>query len=284
MQMKCAIILILSILASTTSFADTEKYTHGKQLIACFFHHHERLLNANLHKGTDYNCVNTTEHGNNTYISNITQQHRSLMSSKQILQVTVNNRQHETAVLQRYQRSGLHANWKKIGTLIPIVIGKNGLAKQVSDPSSIAFPIKKEGDLRTPLGIFPISFSFGIMSADKNISSLPWQQLTSDIECVDDPNSRYYNRIVNHRNIISSDWRSSEKMMQEPLYKLGAFIAYNTQPTYPGAGSCIFLHVWRNARTGTAGCLAMDEKNLRVVLKWLRLNDSPLIVIGEIVI
>src|SRR5688572_13478097 len=90
-----------------------------------------------------------------------TLQQKHLSHSKQILLVTVNDKQKETAVLQRYQRGELHADWQKIGAPIPIVIGKQGLAREATDQSSTTLPIKKEGDLRTPIGIFPISFAFG---------------------------------------------------------------------------------------------------------------------------
>jgi D-alanyl-D-alanine dipeptidase len=290
-----------------------DNYANGKQLVACFSPYHERFHDGGIDMGTGYDCMDVKSHIDNTSISKFAQQNRLFLRStmekhgfipyseewwhfiledqpkpstffnfritsapanqnrsKQMMLVTANDSQKETAVLQRYQRSDLHAGWQKLGASIPIVIGKHGLAQA----------IKKEGDLRTPVGAFPISFAFGFVPALPK-SSLPWQQLTSSIECVDDPNSQYYNQIVDRRNITSSDWHSSEKMSQVPFYKLGAFIAYNTQPAHPGAGSCIFLHIWRNAHTGTAGCIAMDEKNLKLILEWLRLSDSPLVVIGS---
>ncbi len=204
----------------------------------------------------------------------------TLHYSKQILIVSADNRRPYTAILQRYQRAALGSNWEKVGPPIPVVIGKHGLAWADSNSTSPKWPVKKEGDMRTPIGIFPIPFAFGLMPANKSIYWLPWLQLEEGIECVDDPSSRYYNQIVNHRDTSLRDWHSSEKMAHVPLYKLGAVIGYNAQARQPGAGSCIFLHIWRDAYSGTAGCVAMDEKNIRSVLKWLRPKNSPVIVIG----
>jgi len=53
------------------------------------------------------------------------------------------------------------------------------------------------------------------------------------------------------------------------LYKWGLEIGYNQNPVQKGAGSCIFLHIWRAAGKTTAGCTAMEEKNLLNILHRL---------------
>ena len=75
------------------------------------------------------------------------------------------------------------------------------------------------------------------------------------------------------------DWKSSEKMFTvRPQYDLGVFVAYNSYPAIPGNGSCIFLHIWKDANTGTAGCTAMARENLEKVVRWLDPTKNPYLV------
>jgi len=46
----------------------------------------------------------------------------------------------------------------------------------------------------------------------------------------------------------------------------------------PGAGSCIFLHIWGGPAKGTAGCTAMAEEDLVRLLGWLDHKESPRLV------
>src|SRR5690349_20372804 len=81
----------------------------------------------------------------------------------------------------------------------------------------------------------------------------------------------------NHcKQVGNFDWKSSEKMLAVgDQYDLGVFVAYNSYPAVPGFGSCIFLHVWKDANTGTSGCTAMSHENLEKVLKWLDPEKNP---------
>ena len=45
-----------------------------------------------------------------------------------------------------------------------------------------------------------------------------------------------------------------------------------------GNGSCIFMHIWENDHSGTAGCTAMTEANLLKILNWIRAEKHPLLV------
>jgi D-alanyl-D-alanine dipeptidase len=58
-------------------------------------------------------------------------------------------------------------------------------------------------------------------------------------------------------------------MRSVDLYRWGMVVRYNMSPTIPGNGSCIFLHIWRGAGQGTAGCTAMPEEALLDTIHWL---------------
>jgi D-alanyl-D-alanine dipeptidase len=107
---------------------------------------------------------------------------------------------------------------------------------------------------------------------------MPYLALSKSIIAVDDPRSRYYNRLVDVTRINHPDWKSAENMiLDDQRYKWGVVVLHNEPPT-PGAGSCIFLHVWLNGSTATSGCTAMPEPDLRALLGWLDPAQTPLLV------
>jgi L,D-peptidoglycan transpeptidase YkuD (ErfK/YbiS/YcfS/YnhG family) len=65
----------------------------------------------------------------------------------------------------------------------------------------------------------------------------------------------------------------------DDLYKYTIVIEYNTRPIVAGDGSAIFVHVWRSAESPTAGCVALSERNVKRLLKWLDVSKQPVIVL-----
>jgi D-alanyl-D-alanine dipeptidase len=63
----------------------------------------------------------------------------------------------------------------------------------------------------------------------------------------------------------------------DDLYKWGIFVAHNPAAT-PGAGSCIFIHIWRSSSAATVGCTAMPEPDLVRLLKWLDPAADPILI------
>jgi D-alanyl-D-alanine dipeptidase len=61
-------------------------------------------------------------------------------------------------------------------------------------------------------------------------------------------------------------------------YRLGIVVEHNTDPREPGGGSCIFMHIWKGADTGTSGCTAMTIANIQALLAWLNPDDEPVLV------
>ena len=58
---------------------------------------------------------------------------------------------------------------------------------------------------------------------------------------------------------------------------------YNTSPVVSKRGSCIFVHSANlmspgQGAEGTAGCTAMSQTDLRVVMGWLDSAASPVLV------
>jgi L,D-peptidoglycan transpeptidase YkuD (ErfK/YbiS/YcfS/YnhG family) len=145
------------------------------------------------------------------------------------------------------------------------------------DPKAIA-PVKKEGDGKSPAGMFPLTFAFGRPDKPSDVK-LSYTKIESYTECVDDVSSTHYNKIVDRLQVGNFDWKSSEKMLEVgPAYDLGINVAHNSYPVVKGNGSCIFLHVWSDATTGTSGCTAMKREDLQKILAWANPDQRPYLV------
>lgn len=199
--------------------------------------------------------------------------------SRQSLVVVAPDWNSQTGTLRAFERSG--ADWKIRGEAIPVVLGKNGLGWGLGliDVKNEAGPKKAEGDQRVPAGIFLLGPAFGYApAASARWIKLRYVPLTPETEGVDDPRSRYYNQLVDRSEVARVDWHSSEQLRRaDDLYKWGLFVAHNST-AIPGAGSCIFMHIWRNSSAATVGCTAMPEQNLVQLLRWLDPEAHPILI------
>ncbi len=212
-------------------------------------------------------------------------QAKVLAQSRQLLVVTTKDWNAVDGQLLRYERAAGQA-WRPVGEKVPVVVGRNGLAwgrGLHGDPAGLANasdPIKKEGDGRSPAGIFSLSSAFGYASREQAAKvKLPYVQATKTLECVDDSQSLNYNRVLERGSVAQPDWKSSEQMRRDDeLYRWGVVVDHNANPPQAGCGSCIFLHIWQGAGKGTAGCTAMESARIEALLSWLDPQKKPLIV------
>ncbi len=154
---------------------------------------------------------------------------------------------------------------------IPVSLGKNGMGWGRGEHSVQEGPEKREGDLRSPAGIFRLGPFFG---KEPEILSFPYLLIDEELECVDDPTSVHYNRFVRCSE-TNSDWKSAEKMS---LYQRGITIQHNYEAPQPGAGSCIFIHEWASEQAPTAGCTAMARERLLELFSWLDATKEPRLI------
>jgi L,D-peptidoglycan transpeptidase YkuD (ErfK/YbiS/YcfS/YnhG family) len=174
--------------------------------------------------------------------------------------------------------------WQVSGSF-QAVCGQNGMAWGLglypTNPGACSMPGKKEGDGKTPAGVFQLGVCCGYAPGLTVNRLWPYQQLSRTMRGVDDPNSRCYNQIVDTdrlSEIAGVDWRSSEIMRRaDDLYKWLVVIGHNPD-NIPGAGSLIFLHLWRDQNSGTAGCTATSEPTILKILAWLDPARRPILV------
>lgn len=185
-----------------------------------------------------------------------------------------------TATLQRYERMTPQSRWIRIVEPIPVVIGRNGLAwGRGMHPPNDKLVQKVEGDGKSPAGMFSLDSVFGYAdAAEMKDIKMPYQQATKALHCVDDVESKYYNQVIDHTT-VEMDWNSYEDMLRDDdVYRLGIIVKHNVNPCEPGLGSCIFIHIWSDAETGTAGCTAMSPENIETLIHWLDSEKHPVMV------
>lgn len=132
-------------------------------------------------------------------------------------------------------------------------IGKNGVTNN-----------KIEGDGKTPLGEFELGI---ILSMQKDI--------TENMYWVDDPKSKYYNRLVDITK-VQKDWNSAEHLIDYPI-EYEYLIEIKTNPNnIAGKGSAIFLHC--ENKKPTAGCIAIDRNIMKKMIE--NIDDKTKIIIN----
>ncbi len=203
--------------------------------------------------------------------------------SRQLVVVTAADWSSSSGALQRFERESPASEWKPVGRPFPIVLGASGLAWGRGMHSGVPSTQqrKREGDRKSPAGIFALSAVFGYAAAAETgmaSRALPYLQATAGTECVDDPASIHYNSVL-ERSAGPVDWNSAEHMLRDDdLYRLGVVVDHNTGPARAGAGSCIFIHIWQGPSSTTDGCTAGDPAHIAALVAWLDRNRAPRLV------
>lgn len=184
--------------------------------------------------------------------------------------------------LRTYSREG--DDWQEVGAAIPVTVGRSGSAWGLGlHPVQNNGPGKHEGDGRAPAGVFRIGTAFGYgESAD---TALPYAAMRESSYCMDVVASPLYNRIVDAGIVGQAAVAGSSEPMRLDLhnngdqrYKLGFVIEHNPDAK-PGAGSCIFAHLWKAPGETTAGCTAMAEPAMQRLYAWLKPDARPVFVL-----
>ncbi|MFZ4621643.1 MAG: L,D-transpeptidase family protein [Bacteroidota bacterium] len=166
--------------------------------------------------------------------------------------------------------------WKKQRGEISVSIGENGLGWGIGlNSAQPGGYVKKEGDRRSPAGIFELdSLFYGLGPTAPEDVRFPYLPLTSRSVCVDDTASVNYNRVF-EGDTSKKDWSSAEHMDRvDPDYKYVLVIRHNAQRE-KGKGSCIFIHI---NNVPTSGCTSMDEEDMLTVLRWLDTKRKTLVI------
>ena len=162
----------------------------------------------------------------------------------------------------RYYERKADNSWKKRWSC-KAYLGLRGIGK------------KKEGDKKTPAGIYSLGQAFGIR--ENPGTKMPYVKVNRYHYWCGDSGSQYYNKLI--RSDQTGHRCKGEHLIDyKKVYNYAIYIEYNKEGK-PGKGSAIFLHC--SEGKATAGCVAIPEKYMKKILKRLKPEANPKIVIGK---
>lgn len=123
-------------------------------------------------------------------------------------------------------------------------------------------------DKTTPVGAFPILYSFGL--GDNPGTEMTYKKIT--------PNSYLSAEPSTYNKWIESSYRISGKRLQDYYqYQYAMHIGHNTNPTTYGKGAAIFIHCKSIGRWTTSGCISVPEDYMLDLLR--KSHDGEYIII-----
>ena len=145
------------------------------------------------------------------------------------------------------------------GRFLPCSLGRGGIVPAED---------KREGDLASPEGAWRLVG--GYFRADRLArprTILPLVPLGPQQGWAEDPADPRYNLPIRHPHHFPAD----RMRRGDPLYDICLVTDHNRDPVVPGAGSAIFVHLWRGPRRPTAGCVAFRRPDL----EWIMAHWTP---------
>ena len=142
-------------------------------------------------------------------------------------------------------------------------IGKSGISSK-----------KKEGDFKTPKGTF--KFKYILYRKDRIIkldSKLKKIAIKKNMGWCDDINSRYYNKKIS----FPFNGKAEKLWLKNNIYDIILVLDYNFYPIIKNKGSAIFLHLAKINYKPTKGCVAINKKNMQLLVSKLD-KKSKLII------
>jgi L,D-peptidoglycan transpeptidase YkuD (ErfK/YbiS/YcfS/YnhG family) len=129
--------------------------------------------------------------------------------------------------------------------------------------------LKREGDGGTPLGRFAVrQVLYRADRVARPRTTLPIRAIGAHDGWCEDPADRNYNRLVK----LSAESNADRLKRDDHLYDLVLVLGYNDHPRVRGKGSAIFVHLARPDYAPTAGCIALSQHDLLMLLSQLRRN------------
>lgn len=201
--------------------------------------------------------------------------------ARQLVLVTTPGWDAGTGSMETFTRTA--QGWQPAAGPKPVAIGRAGAAWGLGLHPPQGGLAKKEGDGRSPAGVFRIGDAFGY--AGSASTDMRYLAMGDADYCIDVNASPLYNRIVDARVVGTDAVAGSTEPMRRDIhadgdqrYKLGFVIEHNPA-NVSGAGSCIFAHLWKAPDEPTAGCTAMKEPAMVELFAWLQPGQRPVFVL-----
>ena len=150
--------------------------------------------------------------------------------------------------------------WKKVAEYYS-GHGRNGFKKAEE---------RREGDGTTPIGSFPILFSFG--QGDKPETEMSYRKISR--------NSYWSSGRKDYNSWVESGKKiEGEHLIEYPIcYQYAMAVGFNQNPAVFGRGSAIFLHIKAPDTWESSGCITLEKEALLELLRLCRDGCYILIV------
>jgi L,D-peptidoglycan transpeptidase YkuD (ErfK/YbiS/YcfS/YnhG family) len=183
----------------------------------------------------------------------------------QVVTVVAASTSSASAVLQAWERTG--GLWRRMGPMVTSHVATGGLTA-----------VPREYDPATPLGSFGLTQAFGKLPNPG--TGLPFFQLTSADWWISQAGPLYNTHQVCAVACPFSLGRPNTHLIDaKRAYNYAVAIDYNRSTVVQGAGSAYFLHV-TTAGKPTRGCISVPQSAMMAILRWLRADAHPRILIG----
>ena len=147
---------------------------------------------------------------------------------------------------------------------IKCAIGKRGITSR-----------KVEGDRKTPRGTFTFESIFYRKDRILKIkTSLKKNIIKKNMGWCDDSVSKSYNKLIKFPFNLGAE----KLWLKENVYDLVIVINYNLKPVVKNIGSAIFLHIAKKDYKPTKGCIAINKKDMKLLLS--KINNRTKIIIN----
>lgn len=176
----------------------------------------------------------------------------------------------------RYEWRGIRTGWVKVSGTSRAAFGSGGMK-----PAALRI----HGDHSTPVGTFPIIYTFG--EKNPGVTGTSYKTITRCSWWIEDQLAADYNRWRESCSVTGRTAQESESLWSYVTnttrhYRQAAVIGFNyTQPIHEGNGSGagIFLH-YTPTGGSTWGCVGLDNSTeLTNTIRWLDAAKNPVIVI-----
>ena len=143
---------------------------------------------------------------------------------------------------------------------VKCAVGKRGINRK-----------KKEGDLSTPKGTFQVKKVYYRHDKVKNLKTIFKKiVIRKNMGWCDDPRSNRYNKLIKY----PFKYKSEKLFRADNTYDIILVLNFNMNPIKKDKGSAIFIHVAKRKFNPTKGCVAIEKKELRKLLKTLKKNSK----------
>ena len=156
-------------------------------------------------------------------------------------------------------------------------VGNKVFRCQLGERGLRNFVKKKEGDKTTPIGQWYLTKIY--YRSDKIIRPkvkkkhiLNIKKITKNCGWCDDIRSNNYNQYVKINYLEPQNFTYEKLWREDSAYDIIIVTSHNVRPTIKNKGSAIFIHCSFSDNRNTAGCIALEKKNLVFLLKNLHHN------------